>query len=206
MPADRASGDDGVARGVRLGIDLGAVRIGVARSDPDGMLATPVETVARDLVSEPTAATDLRRIVEIVRESAAVVVYMGLPRHLSGREGSASAAVRTYCGLLARAVTPVTVRLVDERLSTVSAHAALRASGRSGREHRRVVDQAAAVVILQSAIDAERTAGGRVGEVVDLPARDVEVDTSAGAPNLTAAKGTERMIRTAGVTRREGPQ
>jgi putative Holliday junction resolvase len=204
MPADRPSSGDGLPRGSRLGIDLGAVRIGVARSDPDGLLAMPVETVPRDLTSTAEAATDIARIVEIVRESGAVAVYVGLPRHLSGREGSATASVRTYCDVLARALTPVTVRLVDERLTTVSAHNALRASGRPGRDHRRVVDQAAAVVILQSAIDAERTAGGRVGEVVDLPGRGAEIDGSAGAPDRMGVKGSDRMDRTAGSSRREG--
>lgn len=213
MPADGPGpmgvGDaSGVAlpRGVRIGVDLGQVRIGVARSDPDGLIATPVETVPRDLTTEPAQAADLARIVEIVRESGAVVVYVGLPRHLSGREGSASASVRTYCDVLARAAAPATVRLVDERLTTVSAHQALRASGRPGRHHRQVVDQAAAVVILQSAIDAERTAGGRVGEVVDLPARGAEVGGTVGAPDRTAREGHDRMDRTAGVSRREGPQ
>lgn len=205
MPGEGSEGG-GLPRAARIGIDLGQVRIGVARSDPDGLIATPVETVARDLVAAPDEATDLGRIVEIVRESGAAVVYVGLPRHLSGHEGSASGAVRTYCGVLARAVAPATVRLVDERLTTVSAHHALRASGRPGRRHRQVVDQAAAVVILQSAIDAERTAGGRVGEVVDLPDPGAEVGRTAGAPDRTGTEGTDRMDRTAGLSRREGPQ
>jgi putative Holliday junction resolvase len=204
MPAERGASAEGLPRGARVGVDVGAVRIGVARSDPDGLLAMPVETVPRDSVSGPGAVTDIARLVEIVRESGAAVVYGGLPRHLSGREGSATATVRTYCDLLARAVAPVTVRLVDERLTTVSAHQALHASGRPGRDHRRVVDQAAAVVILQSAIDAERTAGGRVGEVVDPTARGAEVDRSAGAPDRTAVKGTDRMDRSAAPERREG--
>ena len=165
-----------VTRGVRLGVDVGDVRIGVARSDPDGLVATPVETVQRaaarggaedGLAGGLQGAPDVARIVEIVRETGAVIVYVGLPRHLSGREGSASTSVRTYSGVLAQAVAPVPVRLVDERLSTVSAHHALHASGRPGRSHRRVVDQAAAVVILQSALDAERTSGARAGEVVE---------------------------------------
>jgi putative Holliday junction resolvase len=151
-------------RGVRVGVDVGTVRVGVAASDPDGILATPVETVARDLAD--VGAVDVARVVEIVRERGAVVVYVGLPTHLSGREGSAAAGVRTYGGTLARAVAPVEVRLVDERMTTVSAHRALHASGRPGRRHRQVVDQAAAVVILQGALDAERASGGRAGTVV----------------------------------------
>lgn len=174
-------GGEQLPRGARIGVDVGTVRIGVAASDPDGLIATPVETVPR--VLEPTTSSsgrqadggprplpaDLARIAEICEERFAAVVYVGLPRHLSGQEGSASAAVRSYCEGLASAVAPVPVRLVDERMSTVSAHQALHASGRPGRSHRRVVDQAAAVVILQAAIDAERATGARRGELVRLP-------------------------------------
>lgn len=160
-----------VSRGTRLGVDVGTVRVGVSASDPDGLIATPVETVPRDLAG----GADVVRIAAIVAERDAAVVYVGLPRHLSGSESSASGAVRTYSVSLARAVAPVPVRLVDERMSTVSAHQALYASGRSGRRHRQVVDQAAAVVILQSAIDAERTTGARAGEPVEdrTPAGEV---------------------------------
>lgn len=169
MPGEQ--GGTALPRGVRVGVDVGAVRIGVAASDPDGLIATPVETVPRAPEARAPAdgaapSADVARIVEIVQERCAAVVYVGLPRHLSGAEGSASALVRTYSVGLAQAVAPVPVRLVDERLSTVSAHHALYASGRSGRRHREVVDQAAAVVILQSAIDAERTTGARSGEPV----------------------------------------
>lgn len=151
-----------VSRGARVGVDVGTVRVGVAVSDPDGILATPVETVPRDGAGQ----ADLARVVEIVRERGAVVVYVGLPTHLSGREGSAAAGVRTYGGTLARAVAPVDVRLVDERMTTVTAHRALHASGRPGRRHRQVVDQAAAVVILQGALDAEKASGERAGVLV----------------------------------------
>nr|WP_051480996.1 Holliday junction resolvase RuvX [Cellulomonas sp. KRMCY2] len=160
-----------------MGVDVGTVRIGVAASDPDGLIATPVETVPRAADAAHAGSTagsagltsDVARIVEIVHERGAAVVYVGLPRHLSGTESSASGAVRTYSVGLAHAVAPVPVRLVDERLSTVTAHQALYASGRSGRRHRQVVDQAAAVVILQSAIDAERSSGTRSGELVGSP-------------------------------------
>lgn len=184
----------GSTRGVRLGVDVGEVRIGVARSDPDGLVATPVETVQRD----QRGGRDLARLVEIVCESGAVVVYVGLPRTLAGREGSAAQAVRTYCGALAHAVAPVAVRLVDERLSTVSAHQALRAAGRPGRHHRVVVDQAAAVVILQTALDAERASGARAGEVVV----GAGSDGGRGEAKPTAAEGrpgdegTDRMDTT----------
>ena len=110
------------------------------------------------------------------------VVYVGLPVHLSGAEGSASEAARAYAVQLAQAIAPVTVRMVDERMSTVSAHHALHASGRSGRSHRQVVDQAAAVVILQSALDAERASGRRPGErVVVDPAQHAPVARGGAA-------------------------
>ncbi|RYV52906.1 Holliday junction resolvase RuvX [Cellulomonas sp. HLT2-17] len=147
-----------VDRGVRLGVDVGSVRVGLATSDPDGMIATPIDTLRRP--------KSLARIVREVADRGAVIVYVGLPVHLSGAEGSASEAARNYAGALASAVAPVAVRLVDERMSTVSAHRALHESGRAGRSHRQVVDQAAAVVILQSALEKERVTGARAGEPV----------------------------------------
>jgi putative holliday junction resolvase len=207
MPADRTAVDAKPPRGVRLGIDLGQVRIGLAASDPDGLLAMPVETVRREPAEVEQGARDLARIVEVVRESGAGVVYVGLPCHLSGHEGAAARAIRTYCGVLAHAIAPVPVRLVDERLTTVTAHQALRASGRPGRRHRQVVDQAAAVVILQSAIDAEREAGGRVGGGGDPPrGRAGGGRGAAGEPGRGGVEGTDRMDHTAGSSRREAPK
>lgn len=168
-------GDEPAAlpRGARLAVDVGSVRVGLAASDPDGLVATPVETVPRApaLAGDAGAGgaatpADVVRIAAEVAERAAAVVYVGLPRSLSGAEGSASALVRAYSVALAHAVAPVPVRLVDERLSTVTAHQALHASGRAGRRHRAVVDQAAAVVILQTALDTEKASGRRAGELV----------------------------------------
>ena len=174
----------GLARGARLAVDVGSVRVGLAASDPDGLVATPVDTLARDArTGAARTPADVARIVAEVHERRAEVVYVGLPRGLSGTEGPAAAAARAYAVLLAQAVAPVPVRLVDERMSTVSAHQALHASGRAGRRHREVVDQAAAVVILQSALDAERVSGRRSGErVLADPAHGAgERDGVAGA-------------------------
>lgn len=146
--------------GVRLGIDPGDARIGVARSDPSGFLATPVETVRR-------GKGDLARIAAIAAEEEAVEVVVGLPRSLSGREGPAAVKVREFAATLARRVAPVPVRLVDERMTTVSAEAMLRDQGRKGGKRRAVVDQAAAVLILQHALDTERTTGRPPGETVE---------------------------------------
>lgn len=144
--------------GVRLGVDPGDARIGVARSDPSGMLATPVETVRR-------GKGDLRRIHQIATAEEAVEIVVGLPRSLSGSEGPAAAKTRDFALLLARRVAPVPVRLVDERLTTVTATAMLR-DQRKGAKQRAVVDQVAAVVILQNALDTERASGRPPGELV----------------------------------------
>ncbi len=146
--------------GVRLGIDPGDARIGVARSDPTGFLATPVETVRR-------GKGDLRRIAAIASEEEAVEVVVGLPRSLAGGEGPAAAKVREFAARLATRLAPVTVRLVDERLTTVSAEAMLRDRGKKGQQRRAVVDQAAAVMILQHALDTERATGVPPGEIVE---------------------------------------
>ena len=145
--------------GVRLGIDPGDARIGVASSDPSGILATPVETV-------PRGGGDLDRIAAIAEDLGATLVYVGLPRSLSGGEGPAAGKVRMFARELAARLAPLELRLVDERLSTVTAEGVLRERGKKGRKRRAVVDQAAAVVILQGAIDTERTTGRPVGEPV----------------------------------------
>ncbi len=145
--------------GVRLGLDPGDARIGVASSDPSGILATPVETVTR-------AEGDLDRIAALVEELGAVRIYVGLPRSMSGGEGPAAGKVRAFARELSGRVRPVPVRLYDERLSTVTAEGQLRAQGRKGKKRRAVVDQAAAVVILQGALERERQSGALAGEPV----------------------------------------
>ena len=184
-----------MVRGARLGVDVGSVRVGLASSDPDGLIATPVETVPRDKgrVAHGALPTDVTRIVDEVCERGAAVVYVGLPRHLSGSEGASSAAARAYAVTLAQAIAPVSVWLVDERLSTVTAHQVLHASGMSGRRHRTVVDQAAAVVILQAALDAERVTGQRSGELVA-----VDHDVPGGREGTGGAHDETRRHDTVG--------
>lgn len=150
-------------RGRRLAVDVGDARIGVAQCDPDGILATPVETVpGRD---RPAAH---RRLRALVAEYEPLEVLVGLPRSLNGGEGPAAAKVRAFARELARGVAPVPVRLVDERMSTVTAAGGLRASGVNAKKGRSVIDQAAAVVILQNALEAERTSGVVPGEAVEV--------------------------------------
>jgi putative Holliday junction resolvase len=136
----------GFRRGVRLGIDVGRARVGVARCDPDGMLAVPVETVPR---SEGT----LNRLSELAGE------------YEQGADTQSTADARSFAAALQER-TGVPVRLVDERLSTVSAHAALRSSGRNQKNSRSIVDQVAAVVLLQQAIDMEKSTGNPPGAAV----------------------------------------
>jgi putative holliday junction resolvase len=145
--------------GVRLGVDPGDARIGVARSDPTGFLATPLETVRR-------GKGDLARLARLVRDAEAIEVVVGLPRSLSGGEGPAAVKTRDFAARLAVRIAPVAVRLQDERLTTVSAEAMLRDRGKKGAERRAVVDQAAAVLILQHALDTERATGRPPGEIV----------------------------------------
>ena len=146
--------------GVRIGVDVGSVRVGVAACDPAGVLATPVETLRR-------GRGDLAALVALAADRAAVEVVVGLPTTLAGRHGPAAAAAQAYAEELAGRVG-CAVRLVDERLSTVGAQRDLRASGVDTRRGRRVVDQAAAVIILQGALDAERRTGTPPGRVVSL--------------------------------------
>ncbi|MEE4542899.1 Holliday junction resolvase RuvX [Streptomyces sp. V4-01] len=149
-------------RGVRIALDVGDARIGVASCDPDGILATPVETVpGRDV---PAA---LRRIAAIVAEYEPIEVVVGLPRSLNGTEGPAAAKVRVFTLNVAKLIAPVAVRLVDERMTTVTATHGLRASGVKAKKGRSVVDQAAAVVILQSALETERVSGTAPGKSVE---------------------------------------
>lgn len=146
-------------RGVRLGLDPGDARVGVAVCDPSGVLATPLETLQR-------GKGDLTRIRILAREHDVVEVVVGLPRSLSGGEGPAAEKVRRFAARVARQVRPVPVRLVDERLTTVTAEDQLRERGRKGSNRRAVVDMAAATVILQHALDSERASGEAPGEIV----------------------------------------
>jgi putative Holliday junction resolvase len=145
--------------GVRVGVDVGKVRIGVARTDLHGMLATPVETV-------PRGAGDVARIMSIVAELDATEIVVGLPLSMSGTHTASTEDAELFARQLVAAGS-VPVRMVDERLSTVSAQAALRASGRNTRSSRPVIDQVAAVIIMQHALDFERSAGRPPGIVVD---------------------------------------
>jgi putative pre-16S rRNA nuclease len=138
--------------GIWFGVDVGTVRVGVARSDPRGVLAVPVRTLARDR----RTGRDLDELAALVAEYEAAGVVVGLPRTLAGREGPSAEMAREYGAALAPRVAPVPVEYVDERLTTVSAQRKLHQGGIRGRAGRAVIDQAAAVELLQHWLDQRR--------------------------------------------------
>jgi putative holliday junction resolvase len=151
-------------RGSRLGVDFGSARIGIAASDPEALLASPLATVRR-------GRGDLAEIARLAAQRDVIEVIVGLPTSLSGKPGQAADLARDFAEALATVVSPVPVRLVDERFTTVIAHAALAEGGRNAKERRSVIDQTAATLLLQGALDAERQTGHAPGEVVG-PRRD----------------------------------
>ena len=145
--------------GVRLGIDVGTVRIGVARSDRHAMLASPLETIKR-------GTGDLDRLIALATEHEALEVYVGLPRSLAGRTTASTEDAIAFGTALSHALGDERVRFVDERLTTVSAASQLHASGKPAKRQRQVIDQVAATIILEAALESERRTGARPGTPV----------------------------------------
>ena len=141
-----------------MGVDVGSVRIGVAVSDPDGILATPVETVRRDKTDR-----HMRRLTQLIGELEAVEVVVGLPRTLADRTGPSAQDAIDLAEDLGRRVAPTPVRMADERLTTVTAQRSLREAGVRARGQKAMIDQAAAVGILQSWLDQRRAMLNEVG-------------------------------------------
>lgn len=146
--------------GVRLGIDVGKARVGVAKSDPHGLLATPLETVVRD----ESGQQDLERIRLLIAEHDVLECVVGLPLNMRGEHTPSTEDALAFAQKIASLGTPV--RLIDERLSTVTAWNQLHATGKTHKGSRNVIDQAAAVVILQQALDAERARGEAIGTLL----------------------------------------
>ena len=148
--------------GVRIALDVGSVRIGVAKCDRHGMLATPLVTIA----AGPSA---LQEVVSLINEHEAICVYVGKPINLAGETTASTVSALNFAKELSLLVkgSAVTVRLIDERLSTVSAQRGMHEAGRSVKQSRDAIDQAAAVVILEHALATERNAGDFVGEEVN---------------------------------------
>ena len=159
---------EGFERGVRMGVDVGQVRVGIALTDPDCVLATPHQTLRRD--TNPRKAFDLKIITRLCEERDVVTVYVGLPLSLDGAENRSTAMARDYAAALVRRLgsrgCTTAVRLVDERLSTVAGHRALLDSGVSRRHHMDRVDQAAAVTFLQTAVEQGLRTGTEPGDPV----------------------------------------
>src|SRR5215472_11571083 len=151
---------DPVRSGVRLSVDPGTVRIGVARSDPAGVLATPLTVLRRGKGA-------LDALASLAAAEEAMEILVGLARSLSGREGPAAVTAKRFAADLAARVAPLPVRLVDERFTTATAHEALRQGGHDSRARRQSVDAAAAAVLLEAALESERRTGRAPGELVN---------------------------------------
>ena len=150
-----------VRPGVRIGVDVGKVRIGISRSDPLGHMALPLATVRRD-----RRGRDIREIAQIARERGAIEIVVGLPRHLAGAEGASAQDARRFAIRLKRKLPELRVCMMDERLSSTQAHARLGATGLDSRGQRQVVDQVAAQIILDQALESERLSGKPPGQPV----------------------------------------
>lgn len=153
-------------QGIKLGVDVGTVRVGVAICDGDAILATPLKTLDRN----PKKNSDVRVIAALAADRGAVQIFVGLPRTMKGEEHASARMATEYAQLLVQALEraglDVPVHLVDERLSTVTAHRHLHQAGMSSKNHRKVVDQVAAAGILQHAIDMQKARGTDVGSRV----------------------------------------
>ena len=153
---------------MRLAVDPGSVRIGVARCDPGAMLATPLTVLRR-------GKGDLDALASLAEAEEAMEILVGLPKSLSGREGPAAITAKQFAADLAARVAPLPVRLVDERFTTATAHDALRAGGHDSRARRHSVDSAAAAVLLEAALESERRTGDAPGDLVSPGAGHAEV-------------------------------
>jgi putative Holliday junction resolvase len=170
-------------RGVRIALDWGDARIGVAACDPDGVLAYPVRTVR-------AGVAELDDLIAVVAEYEPIEVLVGLPRSLSGGEGPAAAKARQRVVRLAGVIS-VPVRLVDERLTTVTASQRLREGGKRAKEQRELIDAAAAVAILEQALAYEDSRGLPPGELVSAPGGPL-----TDGPDLPGDSGQEKHLQT----------
>lgn len=136
-------------RGRRIAFDYGDVRIGVAVSDPDSILASPLITL------NATSKHLFKEISKIFIDTEPVCVFVGRPALLSGKEGTATSKVNLFVEQL-KGITTVPIELIDERMSTVSAARNLRDAGRNARNSKEAIDMAAAVAILEFALDLEK--------------------------------------------------
>jgi len=136
-------------RGRRIAFDYGDVRIGVAVSDPDSILSSPLT------ILKTTDKTLVKQISEILADIEPVTIYVGRPALLSGNDGAATEKANTFVALL-RTISEVPIEMIDERMSTISAARNLRDAGRNSKDSKNSIDMAAAVAILDFAIEIEK--------------------------------------------------
>ena len=189
----------GYPQGIKLGVDVGTVRVGVAICDRDAILATPYKTLDRNAKKN----SDVRVIASLAQELGARQIFVGLPRTMKGEEHASARMATEYAELLVAELAgrglDVPVNLVDERLSSVTAHRNLHEAGMSSRNHRKVVDQVAAAGILQHAIDMQKARGTDVGSRVSVPPRPQPSGPGESAQAGTAAaEGKSRSQNTEG--------
>ncbi len=149
--------------GVRLAVDVGTVRVGLARSDAGGILALPLETLTRQ-----DDASEINEIVRYANELEVIEIIVGLPRHMRGGEGISAKGARRYARKLKMVLPECRVCLVDERLSSHEVHERLLQAGVERREHRQMIDQVAASIILETALEMERMSGRAPGKELVL--------------------------------------
>jgi putative Holliday junction resolvase len=149
-------------KGRRLAIDVGSVRIGLAICDPDGILSSPIPALGRSNELLDT----LQLVSELVAVNSVIEVYVGDPISLSGGQSASTRDAREFAEKLA-ALISVPIRLVDERLTTVTASAKLRSSGKDAKQSRSLIDSASAVEILEQALATLRVSGKTPGELVE---------------------------------------
>jgi putative holliday junction resolvase len=149
-------------KGRRLAIDVGSVRIGLAICDPDGILSSPIPALGRSNELMDT----LQLVSELVAENSVIEVYVGDPISLSGGQSASTRDAREFAEKLAAQIS-VPIRLVDERLTTVTASAKLRISGKDAKQSRSFIDSASAVEILEQALATIRVSGKAPGQLVE---------------------------------------
>lgn len=158
--------------GVRLGVDYGAVRIGLAKSDISATLSSPLMTISRKSPGVPVTDENERSwqsVANVVKENDVAVVYVGDPVSLSGKESTTTIQAREWARGLARSMSHTPVHLVDERFSSAMAESQLHQTGRKPSTDKALIDAAAAAVLLQHALDFE----ARNGRLAGYPAADV---------------------------------
>lgn len=149
-------------KGRRLALDVGSVRIGVAVSDPDAILASPLESISR--VAD--ADIQMQELNALIEEISPIEIYVGDPTSLSGNLTSSTHDSRLFAAELAKRVD-LAVLMIDERLTTVTASNKLRESGKNTKLSKALIDSASAVEILDFALNTERVSGRQPGVRVE---------------------------------------